>query len=161
MISSPGSRIGSQTRLSKQWKRGATRAAALFPRPFLTGGLAAGLVALSVMTTLWLTAPPGPPSDAEIREIASMLRERDGVSDVHAGVLAILAEHGDALPAETVAAIEDNLISIDRAIAEIHFALEANPAGSELNVLLAEAYRREADLLERLEWWTSFEKVRS
>lgn len=135
--------------------------ASLFPRPLAASALASGLVALSVMTTLWVTQPSGPPSDARISEIASTLRERDGVSDVHEKVVAILATHRVDLPPETVEAIEDNLQSIDRAIAEIHFALEANPGENALNYLLAEAYRREADLLERLESWTAFEKVRS
>ena len=72
---------------------------------------------------------------------------------MHESLVAILdARRGD-LPAETMAALEDNLRSIDRAIAEIHLALESNPDHPSLSFLLAEAYRREADLLERLEWW--------
>ena len=42
---------------------------------------------------------------------------------------------------------------LDRAIAEIHLALESNPDHHALRFLLAEAYRSEAELLERLEWW--------
>jgi hypothetical protein len=48
---------------------------------------------------------------------------------------------------------ELNRSHVDRAIAEIPLALEANPNHHALGFLLAEAYRSEAELLERLEWW--------
>ena len=60
---------------------------------------------------------------------------------------------GAELPRETIAVLDENLRSIDRAIAEIHLALEMNPDHHALGFLLAEAYRSEADLLERLEEW--------
>ena len=110
-----------------------------------------------------MVQPSGvPPTDAEVAAIAERLRERDGVADVHHSVVAILEAHRADLPPQTVAALEENLRSIDRAIAEIHLALESNPEHHALSFLLAEAYRREADLLERLEWWTrSPKEVRS
>lgn len=128
-----------------------------FPRPLATMVLASSLVAASVLVTLQMTLPSGPPTDAQAAKIASMLRERDGVADVHTNVVAILDAHRAQLPPETVAAIEDNLRTIDRAIAEIHLALEANPDEHGLTYLLAEAYRREANLLERLVFWTATE----
>ena len=85
--------------------------------------------------------------------VPERLREGDGVAGVPRGVVAILAAHRADLPPETLAALDENLRSIDRAIAEIHLALEANPEHHALNFLLAEAYRREADLLVSLEWW--------
>ena len=56
-------------------------------------------------------------------------------------------------PPETISALEQNLESIDRAIAEIHIALRENPDNHALIFLLAEAYRHEANLLDRVEWW--------
>jgi len=128
--------------------------ASLFPRPVAALALAAVLVTTTALVSTWLAQQPAaPPSDAEVALIAAELRQRDGVADVHESLVAILdARRGD-LPAETMAALEDNLRSIDRAIAEIHLALESNPDHPSLSFLLAEAYRREADLLERLEWW--------
>ena len=127
----------------------------LFPRPLAAATAALLLVATTALTTLWIAQRPGAlRSDAEVAAIAERLRERDGVSDVHESVVAILEAHRAKLPPETVAALEENLRSIDRAIAEIHLAVESNPGHHALSFLLAEAYRREADLLERLEWWT-------
>ena len=121
------------------------------------------LVAITALSMFWIMQPPpGPLSDGEVAEIAQRLRARDGVADVHQSVLAILEARRADLPPETVAALEENLRSIDRAIAEIHLALESNPGHHSLNFMLAEAYSREADLLERLEWWMRTpEEVRS
>lgn len=131
----------------------------LFPRPVAAAAVAASLVVVSVFATLQMAAPTGPPSDAEAAVIARSLRERDGVADVHAKVLALIDANRAALPPETVAVIEQNLVSIDRAIAEIHLAIEAHPDAQGLNFLLAEAYRREAELLERLEFFTTENEV--
>ena len=51
-------------------------------------------------------------------------------------------------------AIEENLRLIDRALAEIHLAMERHPESHTLGLLLAETYRREADLLEQIRWWS-------
>ena len=127
----------------------------LFPRPLAAAGIAALLVATTALSVLWVVQPPvASLTDSQVAEIAARLRTRDGVAHVHQSVVAILGTRRTDLPPETVAAIEENLRSIDRAIAEIHLALESNPDHHSLNFLLAEAYSREADLLERLEWWT-------
>ncbi len=151
------------TRAEPQPDRSRWSLAALFPRPLAAAGVAAVLVATTAVGVLWITQPSGsPPSDLEVAAIAERLRARDGVAGVHQSVVAILEAHRADLPPDTVAALEENLRSIDRAIAEIHLALEANPNHHALSFLLAEAYGREADLLERLEWWTrSVKEVRS
>jgi hypothetical protein len=135
----------------------------LFPRPVAAAALAVLLVGTTVLTTWWVAQqPPAPLGDAEVSAIAERLRQRDGVADVHQSLVAILDARRAELPPETVEALEENLRSIDRAIAEIHLALESNPDHHSLSFLLAEAYRREADLLERLEWWMrSSDEVRS
>ncbi|MCP4037493.1 MAG: hypothetical protein GY733_11195 [bacterium] len=127
----------------------------LFPRPLAAAGVAALLVATTALGVLWAVTPPGGPlSDVEAAQIAERLRGRDGVAHVRHSVVAILEARRGELPPETVAAVEQNLRNIDRAIAEIHLALESNPGHQSLGFMLAEAYGREADLLERLEWWT-------
>jgi hypothetical protein len=135
----------------------------LFPRPVAAAALAVLLVGTTVLTTWWVAQqPPAPLGDAEVSAIAERLRQRDGVADVHQSLVAILDARRAELPPETVEALEENLRSIDRAMAEIHLALESNPDHHSLSFLLAEAYRREADLLERLEWWMrSSDEVRS
>jgi hypothetical protein len=112
------------------------------------------LVATTIGTALWLRSAPSLDDPAAVRALADSLRDRDGVSGVHEGLLALLDERRAQLPPEVVAAVERSLAEIDRAIAEIHVAFEAHPDNPALQFLLAETYRREADLLAQLEWWT-------
>ncbi len=116
---------------------------------------AALLLATSIGTGLWLGRPPSLDDPAAVRALADSLRARDGMSDMRQDLLALLGERSEQLPPEVVAAVEKNLAEIDRAIAEIHLAFEEHPSNAALQFLLAEAYRREADMLEQLEWWTS------
>ena len=113
------------------------------------------VLAASVGTGLWLSRPPSLDDPAAVRALADSLRDRDGMSGPRQDLLALLGERRDQLPPEVVAAVEKNLAEIDRAIAEIHLAFEEHPNNAALQFLLAEAYRREADMLEQLEWWTS------
>ena len=136
--------------------------ASVFPRPLAASVLALTLVATTAISVLVLSGVlsgglPGmldaAPSEVEMAAIAKGIRERDGVAQVHQSLVAILEANRAQLPPETVAVLDENLRSIDRAIAEIHLALESNPNHHALSFLLAEAYRSEAELLERLEWW--------
>ncbi len=127
----------------------------LFPRPLAAAGVGATLMAATALVVFTVMTPPaGPLSDSEIAEIAAGVRERDGVAHVQAKVAALLETRREAIPPEALAAIEQSLRDIDRAIAEIHFALLENPEYTGLGYMLAEAYQREAQLLEQLEWWT-------
>ena len=126
----------------------------VFPRPALAAAFAVALVVVTSAVTLWVARPLQPSSEElAIRAIAERVRARDGVGEMRASLLSILESRSAQLPAGTVAALEQNLVAIDRAIAEIHFALEASPDDHALSFLLADAYRREAELLERLESW--------
>jgi hypothetical protein len=124
--------------------------------PVWAASAAAALVlAVSVGTGLWLGRTPSLDDPVAVRELADSLRDRDGMSGTRHDLLALLDERRAQLPPEVVAAVEKNLGEIDRAIAEIHLAFEEHPNNASLRFLLAEAYRREADMLEQLEWWTS------
>lgn len=116
---------------------------------------AALLLAVSIGTGVWFSRPPSLDDPAAVRALADSLRVRDGMSGTRQDLLALLDEQRAQLPPEVVAAVEKNLAEIDRAIAEIHLAFEEHPNNAALQFLLAEAYRREADMLEQLEWWTS------
>ena len=132
------------------------RAFPALPRWALSVATAVLLVVTTALATLWLAGgrDGALPGDAEAQRIASTLRGRDGVTDVHRSLLAILDERRDELPADTLAAIEENLRLIDRALTEIHLAMERHPDNHVLGLLLAETYRREADLLEQVRWWS-------
>ncbi len=113
------------------------------------------LLATSIGTGLWLSGAPSLDDPATVRAIADSLRDRDGMGAMRQDLLALLDERRAQLPPEVVSAVEKNLTEIDRSIAEIHLAFQEHPNNAALQFLLAEAYRREADMLEQLEWWTS------
>lgn len=146
-----------------QPERGGGWITSFFPRPLAAAAVAVALVATTALgvSLYWSRVQAGATAEAPIlasrsedpSAIAARLRERDGVADVHRNIHALLEAHRATLPPETVAVLEENLLRIDRAIAEIHFALESNPDHHGLAFMLAEAYRSEAELLERLEWW--------
>jgi hypothetical protein len=126
--------------------------------PVWAAGAAALLVlATSVGTGWWLSRPPSLDDPVAVRALADSLRDRDGMTGTRENLLALLGARRDQLPPEVVAAVEKNLAEIDRAIAEIHLAFEEHPNNAALQFLLAEAYRREADMLQQLEWWTTQE----
>jgi hypothetical protein len=126
----------------------------VFPRPALAAAFAAVLVVVTSLATLWVTRPLDSASEEHaVRVIAERMRARDGVAEMRVSLLEILESRRAQLPAGTVAALEQNLVAIDRAIAEIYLALEASPDDHALSFLLADAYRREAELLQRLETW--------
>jgi hypothetical protein len=126
----------------------------VFPRPALAAALGVTLVAATAAITLWIAQPALPTADSDLRQLANELRARDGVAGVHESLLAILEESQAGLPEEALQALEDNVRQIDRALAELSIALRQHPEHPELRFLLAETYRREADLLERMERWT-------
>jgi hypothetical protein len=64
-------------------------------------------------------------------------------------LLEALDARRDTLSPRTMAEIEMNLRTIDRAIAQIHEALESDPANLELRRMLAAAYQKECRLLHR------------
>jgi hypothetical protein len=125
----------------------------VFPRPALAAACALTLVVTTALATLWLSQPQLPSTQTELRLLADELRQRDGVSDVHERLLAVLETRRDSLPPEALLALEDSVQQIDRALAELNVALRQHPENPELRFLLAETYRREADLLERMVWW--------
>jgi len=133
----------------------ASRGAFLTVPSWAAASMAALLLAVGVGAGLWWNNDTLSLDDpAAVRALAASLRERDGVYEVHESLLTMLAELGNQLPPEVVDVLENSLASIDRAIAEIHIAFEAHPNDAGIQLLLAEAYRREADMLEQLEWWT-------
>jgi len=64
-----------------------------------------------------------------------------------------LEQNRDSLHPETLQRVEDNLKIIDDSVVEIQVALDRNPASPELNRLLIATYRREVELLQRVNAW--------
>lgn len=116
---------------------------------------AAALIGIAVGAAL-MRPRPGP-SDA----LATLDESKATLDVVLAGweqevlqhrtaLLASLDLQRDRMPAESIRAVEENLLLIDEAIGEIRSALQRDPDNPKLNFLLADAYQQEVQLLKRL-----------
>jgi hypothetical protein len=92
-------------------------------------------------------ADAGPTATGSRVEVAAWERELEKPT---AALREMLEARRQELPAETIAAVEENLLIIEEAIQEIQLALEQNPDNRQLTFLLADRYQREIELLKRL-----------
>ena len=67
-----------------------------------------------------------------------------------AQLLAAIAQRRDAMPPATVAALDENLRSIDQALVEVRAAVRADPTNPRLNHLLASTHQRKVETLRRV-----------
>ena len=67
-----------------------------------------------------------------------------------AQLLAAIAQRRDALPPATVAALDENLRSIDQALVEVRAAVRADPTNPRLNHLLTSTHQRKVETLRRV-----------
>jgi hypothetical protein len=65
-------------------------------------------------------------------------------------LLAVLQERKPDLKPETLASVERNLAVIDEALAEVHRALEEDPARPELGRMLVSTHRKRVDVLRKM-----------
>ena len=75
--------------------------------------------------------------------------ERDYQAAANA-LLAVLQERKGDLKPETLADVERNLAVIDAALAEVHRALEKDPARPELGRMLVSTHRKRVDILRKM-----------
>lgn len=116
---------------------------------------AAALVVVSVVTTLWLSAPDervtgsagvGSATPAALTVFAPVeARYVLAVSALHE----TLDERRDQLDSATIATVERSLATIDAAITEARDALASDPANATLTRLLASSYEQKVTLLRR------------
>ena len=62
----------------------------------------------------------------------------------------VLQERKGDLEPETLANVERNLAVIDAALAEVHRALEKDPARPELGRMLVSTHRKRVDMLRKM-----------
>jgi hypothetical protein len=132
-------------------------------RPGPALALAAAVSALAVAgTLLWDRVPsavhtvviPGGGSEAGVHPASVELDpglvavERD-YQEASNALLAALQKRKDALAPETLASVDRNLAVIDEALAEIHRALEKDPASPELGRMLVWTHQKKVDVLRR------------
>ena len=102
-------------------------------------------------TTPVATAPPsgaGPSGGPSVTSVAVLPGEEAydrAVSDLRA----VLSAGRSRLKPETIAVLEENLATIDRAIEQSRRALEADPANPYLNAHVQAAMRRKLEVLRR------------
>ena len=95
---------------------------------------------------------PMQPITVSDRETSSGL-VKDEFDEARLELRGWLEHNRESLPPETLQNVEDNLKIIDDSVAEIQVALDQNPASPGLNRMLLAAYRREVELLQRVNAW--------
>jgi predicted anti-sigma-YlaC factor YlaD len=133
------------------------------PLPFRAWGggravLAAAAAVVIAMAGSWLLRHPRVPAEAPAvgTPVASSSQD-PGLLDVERDyaratteLLAALHARREQLSPATVALVEENLRSIDTALAEIRVALERDPSNPGLTHMLASTHRRKVDVLQRV-----------
>ena len=124
--------------------------------------LAATVLIVAVIATVFYrmgqgSAPgtassPIQPMTASNQETSSQVVQ-DEFDEARLELRGWLEHHRESLPPETLQNVEDNLKIIDDSVAEIQVALDQNPASPGLNRMLLAAYRREVELLQRVNAW--------
>ena len=123
-----------------------------------TMGLAAAAalaVAVTMVSRPGPETPAGTPAGTPVAAAAEGLppaleqAEADYARATAQLMAAIEARRG-ALPPRTVAALEENLKTIDAALAEVRTALRSDPANPHLNLLLASTHQRKVEVLRQV-----------
>ncbi|HLA77247.1 MAG TPA: zf-HC2 domain-containing protein [Vicinamibacteria bacterium] len=127
------------------------------PRVFTLGStlaaLAAGLALLAILTGRgpFLPVAPNAQSHAAAAGEAARLAELERQYDrVTAELLAVLNARRDSLPPETMAAVEQDLRSIDDALGRVRVALASDPTDPGLNHLLASTHQKKVNALRHV-----------
>jgi anti-sigma factor RsiW len=132
-----------------------------FTLTFSVGHIAAAAVVLLAVSVglFWLMRPASQPvtdtapAARESRAPATALPVRFADETYEKALVDLeraLEEGRDRLDPRTIAIVEQNLKTIDGAIAQARQALEADPANTYLNTHLAQARRRKLALLQRV-----------
>ena len=99
----------------------------------------------------------GPPITGTFRSIPAAHRPilvvESEFEEARNDLLALLEQRKDSLKPETLVEIQANLRLMDRSLSEIWAALEEDPTNPELTRFLVATYRREVDLLQRVNSW--------
>jgi len=118
-------------------------------------GLAAGvIVALAAGVILRRGTEPAPRAGSllpvSIESPAALAAAEEDYVRASAALLAALRERRSSLAPEAIASLEQNLLVIDQALAEVHEALRQDPGNPELTRMLAATHRKKVDVLRRV-----------
>jgi hypothetical protein len=135
-------RLAPRRTTASRWTMGLAAAAALAVATTLAIRPHAGPAETSPTTTPVATATEGLPPALEAAE-AEYARAT-------AQLMAAIETRRGALPPRTVATLEENLKTIDAALAEVRTALRSDPSNPHLNLLLASTHQRKVEVLRQV-----------
>jgi anti-sigma factor RsiW len=123
-----------------------------------TMGLAAA-AALAVAVTIVsrprpdvpASAPPTTPVASTSEGLPPALEQAEAdYARAAAQLLAAIESRRNALPPGTAAALQENMKTIDAALAEVRTALRSDPSNPHLNLLLASTHQRKVEVLRQV-----------
>jgi anti-sigma-K factor RskA len=133
------------------------------PLPFRAWGgsrpvLAAAAAVVIAVAGSWLLRRPAGPAEAPATgtpvaaasAVPDLLDVERDYARATTELLAALHARREELSPATVTLVEENLRSIDAALAEIRMALEGDPTNPGLTHMLASTHRRKVDVLQRV-----------
>ena len=95
--------------------------------------------------------PPSTPVAAATEGLPPALEQAEAeYARATAQLMAAIEARREALPPRTVAALEENLKTIDAALAEVRTALRSDPSNPHLNLLLASTHQRKVEVLRQV-----------
>jgi anti-sigma factor RsiW len=108
------------------------------------------IIASSTITALLLkrNAPAAAPTPNAVTLVALDAAEREYVR-ISGELEAALNRHANEIDPATIKTVRENLVIMDRAIAEARAALKKTPGDAELSRLVSTGYRRKIGMLER------------
>ncbi|MET0554406.1 MAG: zf-HC2 domain-containing protein [Vicinamibacteria bacterium] len=123
-----------------------------------TMGLAAAAalaVAVTMVSRPQREAPAGTPAATPVAAAAEGLppaleQAEAEYARATAQLMAAIESRRGALPPRTVAALEENLKTIDAALADVRTALRSDPSNPHLNLLLASTHQRKVEVLRQV-----------
>jgi anti-sigma factor RsiW len=135
-------RLSPRRTTASRWTMGLAAAAALAVATTLATRPHAGPAGTTPVTTPVGAATEGLPPALEAAE-AEYARAT-------AQLMAAIETRRGALPPRTVATLEENLKTIDAALAEVRTALRSDPSNPHLNLLLASTHQRKVEVLRQV-----------
>jgi anti-sigma factor RsiW len=123
-----------------------------------TMGLAAAAalaVAVTMVSRTRPDAPAGAPAATAVASASEGLppaleQAEADYARAAAQLLAAIESRRGALPPGTVAALQENMKTIDAALAEVRTALRSDPSNPHLNLLLASTHQRKVEVLRQV-----------
>ena len=124
--------------------------------PAFLAAAAAVLVALGALARVWPTATRAPETGTGVAQEAawttdpSLLAAEREYARATAQLMAALEARKASLPPATMAAVENDLVTIDAALRQVRDALRQDPGNAQLSHMLASTHQKKVDVLQRV-----------